>query len=62
MSKEISMSYEIDLDVIKNVLESIINEEESHQRILNELTEFLAKNKEKKEKVSILNFPTTLKR
>ena len=35
ISKEISMVYEIDLGEIKNVLELIISEEESHQRLLN---------------------------
>ena len=60
MSKEISASYNMDMDEIKNVLESIITDEESHQRILNELTETLTQNKDKASKTSILKFPTTI--
>lgn len=62
MSKEISTAYNIDLNEIKSVLESIIAEEESHQRILYELTEALTEIKDKTEKASILNFPASIKR
>jgi hypothetical protein len=62
MSKEISASYNMDLDEIKNVLELIIADEESHQRILNELTETLMQNKNKALKSSFLKFPTPIKR
>ena len=61
MSKEISKSYEIDLEKIKNVLETIIDDEESHQKILNELNIFLSRRKDDTNKSLILKFPATKK-
>jgi rubrerythrin len=56
MSQEISDAYEVYLDGIKKVLEAIICYEESHQRILSELTEHLTKNRDKQYKLSIMKF------
>lgn len=41
MSKEISDSYEVDIDKIRDVLEAIIYDEESHQRIISEVAKRL---------------------
>ena len=57
MSQEISYAYDVDLDGIKRVLEAIIYDEESHQRILSELTENLAKNRDKEYRLSLMKFP-----
>lgn len=60
MSSEISKAYNIDLNEIKSTLEAIIAEEESHQRLLYELTETLSDLNGKTQK-SILNFPTYIR-
>jgi hypothetical protein len=62
MSKEISTAYTIDLNEIKNILDPIIADEESHQRILYELNEALTEIKNKTQKQSLLHFPASLRR
>jgi rubrerythrin len=57
MSQEISDTYKVNLNSIKKALEVIIKDEESHQSILNELTEQLTKDHDEQYKSPIRRFP-----
>jgi rubrerythrin len=61
MSKEISSAYNVDIEKIHQTLETIIADEESHRRILEEINEHLENESETKLKSKIARFPAPLK-